>query len=431
MNLKKKKNLNLKIILLFIILTQNTNEVIQNILGLTSNRCNPGLVQSFEFTGSKYPGSETIEMCPTVRNTCCLKKDQLILYRSWIDQKQRDNIKKRFDYFSEIYSDLISSLKKVNKRAETTKNLLEKQPVSNCKVLSRRVLHYQIDELESHLNDAVEDMYDFLYKSYEGFYCSICDASTHQFIDDKNFVFQLSKGFCRNLLAHSLNPLLYFHVHFVKYLNLASKFMLSCDYKGDYTEESIPPQYLFQEDSNTGGLLTECKEFRNEKNWLKKCKKVCEKFHPSQITDFFKPNLERYFFYEQYITGIIENINIAEQNGKKKGKKQTKKTKKKSLIDFKPKMKYTDIFTTGQTAVFEPDDYLVKIDDKGIDFNQAGILSQIDDTIYKQVQVIFADKPDVVDKKVKAKKVKKIGVDNSGLGSLGNFCGFFMVFFIM
>lgn len=433
MNSKKKKTKLLKIILYLFFLITPTTQAITNILGLSSTRCNSGLVQSFEFTGSKSPGAETIEMCPTLRNTCCLKKDQLIIYRQWNDSKQSQNLEKRFTYFKSIYNKLLSTLEKTKSRAEKTYSLLEKKPVSNCKVLSKRLLNYHITDLEDELNSAIEEMYDFLFKSYEGFYCSICDANQHMFIDMKNRIFNLDEGFCRSLLGSSLNPLLYFHVHFVKYLNLVTKFVLSCDFKGDYTESSLPLNYLFKEDEDAG-LLKECKKYRNEANWLKKCKEVCGKFHPSLINDFFKPKIIQYFYYEQYLMEKLDGIDIDEFNNRppsKKSKKRKKKKKKtKKFRDFVPFMKYRDIFSVSPMANFKPDDFVVKIEKKGLDFHKAGILSEINSTIFNRVKIIYADRPDITEKnKKKPAKNKKNAVGDSSLENLKIFLSFLIFFF--
>lgn len=78
-------------------------------------------------------------------------------------------------------------------------------------------------------------MEDFFYNTYKGFYCTLCDYESHKFIDTENSKVTFSEKFCRDIIEHSLPTLMFFHVHLHKYANLVSKFMLSCDIKGDYS----------------------------------------------------------------------------------------------------------------------------------------------------------------------------------------------------
>ena len=51
------------------------------------------------------------------------------------------------------------------------------------------------------------------------------------------------------MIEHNLSLLLFFHVNFSKFANLISKFLLSCDFKGDYSADiPIPRELIFLED---------------------------------------------------------------------------------------------------------------------------------------------------------------------------------------
>ena len=86
----------------------------------------------------------------------------------------------------------------------------------------------------------------FFYDTYKGFYCTICDAGSHKYFNlDKNEVV-FSEKFCRDIIENTLTSLLFFHVHINKYANLVSKFLLSCDKKGDYQPNvKIPLDVIF------------------------------------------------------------------------------------------------------------------------------------------------------------------------------------------
>lgn len=82
--------------------------------------------------------------------------------------------------------------------------------------------------------------------SYKGFYCSLCKQENHAFFntEDKKIIY--SEKFCRDIVEDSLSNLLFFHVDIVKYANLVSKFLLSCDNKGNFEADlEIPSDAIF------------------------------------------------------------------------------------------------------------------------------------------------------------------------------------------
>jgi len=78
-------------------------------------------------------------------------------------------------------------------------------------------------------------MEEFFYSSFKGFYCSLCDYENHQFIDTHKSTITFSEKFCRDIVEHTLPTLMFFNVHLHKFNNMVSKFMLSCDIKGNYS----------------------------------------------------------------------------------------------------------------------------------------------------------------------------------------------------
>lgn len=55
-----------------------------------------------------------------------------------------------------------------------------------------------------------------------------------------------SEKFCRDIVEDSLSNLLFFHVDIIKYANLVSKFLLSCDSKGNFeADNQIPEEAIF------------------------------------------------------------------------------------------------------------------------------------------------------------------------------------------
>lgn len=95
---------------------------------------------------------------------------------------------------------------------------------------------------------------------------------------------------------------MFFHVDVHKYLNLISKFLLSCDHKGDYLADvPIPKKLIFIPDENIEKSLNECRDERNTQNWFVYCKSSCEKFKINTFELFFEPDTEKFDSFYEFI----------------------------------------------------------------------------------------------------------------------------------
>lgn len=205
-------------------------------------------------------------------------------------------LNRRFESYYEAYSSLIDETVTISDFASDLVDRLKDRKISNCKVLAKRVMHFQIKEIAPKLKEVIKGMNEFFFTSYKGVYCAACDAINHNFIqpDLETPRLVLSKKFCRDITANSLHFLLYFHVHFVKYLNLLIKFTTYCDAKGRFEEKPISNSDLFFIDKTVRDKLELCKEFRNESNWFEMCQFICEKFNIINYHNFFEPNLVKF-----------------------------------------------------------------------------------------------------------------------------------------
>lgn len=97
-----------------------------------------------------------------------------------------------------------------------------------------------------------------------------------------------SEKFCRDIVTNTLPTLLFFHIHLIKYTNLVSKFLLSCDKKGDYEPNvPIPIELIFATDDIDKRNLINCRNEVNTLNWFVYCERVCEKFEIARFPTFF------------------------------------------------------------------------------------------------------------------------------------------------
>ncbi len=62
--------------------------------------------------------------------------------------------------------------------------MLKTRKMSNCKILSSRVINFDIKSLYDILRKNLKKAEDFFYDTYKGFYCTICNFENHKFFDE-------------------------------------------------------------------------------------------------------------------------------------------------------------------------------------------------------------------------------------------------------
>ena len=267
--------------------------------------CKQTFLNNFGIEGVKNSIPANLPICPSLDDSCCKRSDGISIYSNWEMKDEKKGLASKLASFKDVYVNLLIETQKIAEFAETLVNQLKDRNLSNCKILAQRVLHFQIKQVAPKLTEVMQNLEDFFEESYKGFYCSICDARTQSFIlvEEKQLVF--SKKYCRNMTASSLHFLLYFYVHFAKYVNLLVRFTTHCNYRGEFTEKEIPPHYIFQ----IGPIrqqLELCKQGKNEEHWFEVCRFICEKFKLTEFNEFFAPNVLRY----QEITGVLSELRI-------------------------------------------------------------------------------------------------------------------------
>ena len=130
------------------------------------------------------------------------------------------------------------------------------------------------------LKDAILKMYSDLKDSYDGFYCTLCNADSQMFISQKKKVFLFQRKMCREILSSTLPVALYLHKNLIDYLNLISLTLHTCSYSGIFEKKTIPKKFKFFIPKTTDVMLKECKEYRNDIKWFAFCKDICDRFNP-------------------------------------------------------------------------------------------------------------------------------------------------------
>lgn len=272
-----------------------------------ATKCNTGFMRAFGLKGRKDSRFGAVEMCSGVKESCCTHEDQMVMYGAWVSGKTHEKISHRYKTLSIVYDGLLAQLKTVNEFAKQVEDLMRLKKFSNCKFLANRITSYRLPTVEASLKRSLEDMGTFFTDAYKGIYCTMCNAENHKFILEKKSTLVLNEDTCRVMTEKTLGPMLYFHVHLNKYINLVTKFMTSCDFRGDYELDVVMPrEFIFTANDDIKKSLGECKLYRNTKQWLVYCKDVCEKFTIGKFDAFFEPNRIKVAKYTLYLKRLIK-----------------------------------------------------------------------------------------------------------------------------
>lgn len=273
------------------------------------HNCNIELLHSYNMHGLEQPQEVILEMCPNIHSSCCKKTDQLEMYANWIHSKERETVETHYRGLTQAYSNAMVQVLEVHKFAEKTIKKLEVKRVANCKVIAERILTFKTAEVLEQIKINLRKMEDFFTATYQGFYCAICNHDNHKHFNMDTNTVNFSEKFCRDVVEHTLPVVIFWYDDVVKYFNLVSKFLMSCDYKGDYKAEAlIPKNQIFVEDDLISKHLGECRDFRNKKSWFAYCSDLCHAFTISKFSNFFEPHKDQIDEYAEFIKTTLFKV---------------------------------------------------------------------------------------------------------------------------
>ena len=276
----------------------------QAIVGTT--KCNSEAVKALGLKGTgQFTNKVFLDACGTSTESCCTLDDQTAMVRFWTTNGIERNLQDRIDFHNKVVTDLFDQAVAVQKRASYM--LATSSPSYECLLMANRLKSYRIDETLPLIKRNYERMQLFMQTSYRGIFCAACDPKANAFIaSDKKQVI-LSSGFCRNLIANSLNALLYSHVHTPILSTLMTSFLGKCTTSGKFNRKAeLPPEVL--QISAMSGDLDKCKKTRNKVFWMTSCVPICKKFAVGKFDEFFEPALKSYIDVTKRYSVLIKQF---------------------------------------------------------------------------------------------------------------------------
>lgn len=129
------------------------------------------MLHYFQFTGLEEPKVMNLQMCQFITNSCCTVSDQNTIYALWVAEGMEKKLTDRLDYYKHIYQRLLSNSEHANELVTKVMENLKQKRISNCKLLGKQILSFDVKKIGGKLNEAISQMYEFFYQSYKSFFC--------------------------------------------------------------------------------------------------------------------------------------------------------------------------------------------------------------------------------------------------------------------
>lgn len=251
--------------------------------------CSPGLLNAYGLNGLLTPVNQPTlgwMFCPTMNNTCCSTDDAISAFA--IIKGGLKNLKMTYTVYRNIISDFIEQLIITRDIATRVNQRMVNVRFSNCKVLTSKIILFDIDLIGSKLLNYLDRLYVSMVMTYKGFYCEICDAEKTKYIFDSSSFMVVNKRQCRETVQTGLKPMYFLRILILSLGNMVTKFLLTCDARGTYFDDLMSPQLSLWEASEDK-LITKCWKQKNSPKWIEDCKEFCDQFNFVKVNEFFRP----------------------------------------------------------------------------------------------------------------------------------------------
>lgn len=164
---------------------------------LPDHMCKPELLANIGYSIRMESESTKLSMCPQVKYSCCRIQDQKIIYQMWEFQEEHKLLKERFEWYTKVYRDFYKMAQRVQFWSERVAHVLQKRPISNCKILTTKISQFQLEYVFPKILEALHIMFESFEFTYKGMYCAMCDSIQHDYINVQREEVYVSTQSCR------------------------------------------------------------------------------------------------------------------------------------------------------------------------------------------------------------------------------------------
>lgn len=250
--------------------------------------CNRNLLDTYDIAVDQPTPTGTNSICPGVRFNCCGAKAHTDILVKWSTQAN--------PIMNTVYTTSEPSLQNMmNAFTEVEQLTAESIPYtrdilnSNCLKMAERIQQVSISKLSTQILDKLKSANAFLMNSRKGFYCSLCDAQSHEFYDEQRMTFKTSAFFCAKMSSAMLPYYLFRYQYLPQVARLYAQWAVSCDVHGNFdSKKDIPARFKLFRQSNILGNLNLCYKGYNKPGAIFACKEFCHRFNPVKFNRNFE-----------------------------------------------------------------------------------------------------------------------------------------------
>lgn len=270
----------------------------------TGLQCNRDILWSYKLKGrSKASSEEKFILCPAVKDSCCNKIDQQKIFHI-----VNDILPPRHLAYRTKVEQAIGRLRrlhiKIRKAIFAFPGTMERRKW--CTVQQRKVINYPYKQFFSKLTRAIElSAHDNL-EHYQSFYCILCDAKNHPFINTSKGQTKvtLDLGYCRSFLDKRSHEIRMLNIELIEYMKMIQG-VVDCVH---YTK-SFNLNFFDASRNVFSQQVDSCLKSLNSPEFQKDCKPLCDQMSISDIIpvaegdSVFLTNainlFERFFEYQE------------------------------------------------------------------------------------------------------------------------------------
>jgi hypothetical protein len=268
--------------------------------------CDRYIMESYDLDGRETQSEAKNIICPGVSANCCDYRAQLQIYKKFVVANEGERIKKFYDEFSKAYELIFESFTEIEDLAKTIRERTEEIPNSNCNKFAKTIEFVKVSRMYPKFKLSVKKAYDFLLKSRQGFYCSLCDAKTHEFFNITTKEMKTSWGFCGKMVEETMNYFNFKYNYFLKFSRLYSEFVAKCDLRGIYRKNKfIKNEMKFYRQDKIVGSLAKCEKGFERPGAMNACASFCKRFNPVKYDEFLEGEIDKLFTYQNTLKHMI------------------------------------------------------------------------------------------------------------------------------
>lgn len=251
---------------------------------IKSIQCQHNILKSYLLHGRRKSKPDPMYLCPTVKNNCCTKMDQQRIYhivKEFLPQRL-------LEYQSKIRMAL-AKLRELHIKINQSKPVMTGLPKRRlyCNSQASQLFNFPFFKMYNQIMEYLDIVRDELNDYYQTFFCIICDADNHKYINLKKRELQIDSEFCKEMLENHEEALKIFNVDLINYLQALQNVVDCTHYVKSYKLEFFDTSKF-----KISRAVSKCTANLGAKTFMRECRPVCETLKLSKIIETIEGDFE-------------------------------------------------------------------------------------------------------------------------------------------